>query len=343
MDFFDSRREGPSATISPVQSQESIPPSPTPMDAAAPGLPAWRRVDPLQGILFLAIAAAVWVLFDARGSDSNTAVDSRSIFRWLTTQWKHENFKNNWVMLLVSAYAAYRQRDTLARARKAPSPFGMGVVLASLALHVIGYRTQQPRISLMSLVGVGWGACYALWGWTVAKTLLFPAGYALLCFSSSLLMGVTMPLRLMASQLAEVLLHGIGIEAVRKGTVIFSNAGGGFQFDVADACSGLRSLIVMTALAAPYAHFTLKGLWRQWALFLLAVPLAMLANTLRIFTLAIVAEGVGMKLAMSIYHDFSGYLVFILAIALLMATASLLEIDWRTRWRGWKERVFSRT
>jgi exosortase len=142
---------------------------------------------------------------------------------------------------------------------------------------------------------------------------------------------------------AEVLLHGAGIQAIRRGTVIYSGAGGGFQFDVADACSGLRSLVVMTALAAPYAYFTLKGHWRKWTLFALSVPLAMLANALRIFTLALVAELIGMRLAMSLYHDFSGYLVFVISVGLLMGTGSLLEIDWRARWRAWKRSVTSRT
>ncbi len=315
----------------------------SPGAATAPATPFWRRLDPLQVALGLAIAAGIAVLFARYGSDSNTAMEPQSIFRWIEIQWRFEDFRNNWLMLLVSAYVIYRKREELLSVPKHPSWIGFGVLAGSLLLHVAGYRAQLPRISLMMVIGVTWGACYAIWGWGVARALLFPAGYALLCFTSYHLIHVTMRLRLVASQLAEVLLHGIGIEAVRQGTVIYSAAGGGFQFDVADACSGLRSLVVMTALAAPYAYFTLKGAWRQWTLFVLSVPLAMLANTLRIFTLALVAEWIGMKLAMALYHDFSGYLVFIIAIALLMSTGSLLETDWRARWLGWKERAFSRT
>jgi len=231
----------------------------------------------------------------------------------------------------------------LSIAPKSPSWIGLGVVAASLALHILGYHSQLPRMSLMTVVGVGWGACYAIWGWKVARLLLFPAGYVLLCFTSYHLTHMTMRLRLLASLLAEVLLHGLGIETIRRGTVIVSGSGTGFQLDVADACSGLRSLVVMTALAAPYAYFTLKGFWRPWLLFVASVPLAMLANTLRIVTLAIVAEWIGMRLAMALYHDFSGYLVFIIAVALLMSTASLLEKDWRASWLALKRRVISRT
>ncbi len=320
------------------------------MTPSAPEVPAtgavpgrFRLCDAVQGGLVLLLALAVAGLYSAYGSSSNTAVEPRSIFRWIAIQWRFADFRNNWIMLLVSAYAVYHQRHALAAARKRPSAAGMAVVLVSLALHVLGFRTQMPRLSLITVVGVGWGACYALWGWSVARLLLFPAGYTLLCFTGYHLTHFTMRLRLAASFMAEVLLQGVGIETVRKGTVLFSSAGGGFQLDVADACSGLRSLIVMTALAAPYAYFTQRGLWRKWGLFLLSVPLAMLANTIRIFTLALVAEWIGMRLAMALYHDFSGYLVFLISVALLMGAGSLLETDWRIRWRRFRQHAFSRT
>jgi exosortase len=146
----------------------------------------------------------------------------------------------------------------------------------------------------------------------------------------------------MASSLACVFLHGAGIEAVRRGTVVLSNAGGGFQFDVADACSGLRSLTVMTALAAPYAYLTLTGFWRRMFLFCMSVPLAMLANALRIFSLGAVAEWLGMDLAMMLYHDLSGYLVFFLSLLLLIGTGSLIQINWRAKLCALKPKKRSR-
>ena len=286
-------------------------------------------------IFVLAVLAASW-LFVSFGSDSDVANEPRSIFHWISVQWKSENFRNNWVMLLFSGYVIYRNRRELAEAPVKPSLWGVVVVAVSLLAHVLGYRTQLPRLSLGATVGVFWGIPFAIWGWNVAKYLLFPAGYTLLCFCGSMLVEITMPLRLMASSLACLFLHGAGIEAVRQGTVVFSNAGGGFQFDVADGCSGLRSLTVMTALAAPYAYLTLTGFWRRVLLFALSVPLAMLANALRIFSLGLVAEWIGMDLAMMLYHDLSGYLVFILSLLLLMGTGSLIQLDWRAKLCAWK-------
>lgn len=303
---------------------------------------AGYRPDPWRMATFvLAVLAAIWV-FVCFGSDSDVANEPRSIFGWISIQWKNENFRNNWVMLLFSAYVIYRNRTQLAEAKVKPSVVGLIVIALSMLAHVLGFRTQLPRLSLGAAVGVFWGIPYAIWGWDVAKLLLFPAGYAFLCFCGSLLVEVTMPLRLMASSLACVFLHGAGIEAVRRGTVVLSNAGGGFQFDVADACSGLRSLTVMTALAAPYAYLTLSGFWRRMLLFCMSVPLAMLANALRIFSLGAVAEWIGMDLAMKLYHDLSGYLVFFLSLLLLIGTGSLIQIDWRAKLCALKPKKRSR-
>lgn len=289
------------------------------------------KPSPERAFMFLlSVVAACW-LFISYGSDSDVAMEPSSIFSWVSMQWKSENFKNNWMMLLFSAFVIYRNREKIIEAEVRPSLVGLAVVIACLAIHVLGFRTQLPRLSLGASVGVFWGIPFAIWGWEVAKLLLFPAGYALLCFCGSLLLEVTMPLRLMASSIACVFMHGVGIEAVRRGTVVFSNAGGGFQFDVADACSGLRSLIVMTALAAPYAYLTMTGFWRRLILFSMSIPLAMLANALRIFSLGLVAEWLGMDLAMMLYHDLSGFLVFFLSILLLMGTGSIIQLNWRAK------------
>lgn len=278
----------------------------------------------------IAILATCW-LYTAFGSDSNVANEPRSIFHWIAIQWRWEDYRYNWVMLLVSAYLIYRNRAELIQAEKKPSFLGILVVLFSLAMHILGFRTQLPRLSLASTIGVFWGIPYAIWGWNVARILFFPAAYALLCFCGSLLMNITMPLRLMSCSVACTFLHGAGIEAVQRGTLVLSNAGGGFQFDVADACSGLRSLITMTALTAPYAYVTLTGFWPRICLFALSVPLAMLANALRIFSLGLVAEWIGMDLAMRLYHDLSGYLIFLLSILLLTLTGTLFKINWRAK------------
>ena len=303
----------------------STKPAPADPRALPPGFrPGWGRVA-----LYAAGALLALALYTFLGTDSETAGGSRSVLAWFAVQWDYEDFANNWLMLPVAAVVLWTQRRRLAEAEVRPDWRGTLVVAASLAIHAAGYRAQLPRISLASVAGVAWGLALAVWGRGVARALLFPACYALLCFTGTVLVELTMPLRLMASGLACALLQGVGIEAAQQGTIVHSSAGGGFSFNVADPCSGLRSLITMTALAAPYAYFTLKSNGKRLLLFALSVPLAMLANALRIFTLGVVAEWIGMKLAMQLYHDLSGYIVFILSILLLVAAGSLVDRDWR--------------
>ena len=303
-------------------------PAPESARAADPrALPPGFRPDAGRLALFAAGAVLAWVLYSRFGMDSG----ERSVFHWVFRQWTGDrvSFSDLWIMPLVCLAAAWMSRRRLAEAEVRPSAWGVLLVAACLFVHAVGYRSQFPRISLVSSVGVFWGLVLAVWGPGAARALGFPALYLLLCFGCSTLVYFTMPLRLAASEIACALLQGVGIDAVRRGTVVHSAAGGGFSFNVADPCSGLRSLVTMTALALPYAYFTLKSNAKRFVLFALSVPLAMIANALRIFTIGLVAEWIGMQLAMQLYHDLSGYIVFILSILLLVAAGSLVGRDWR--------------
>ena len=99
----------------------------------------------------------------------------------------------------------------------------------------------------------------------------------------------------------------------------------------------------MTALTAVYAYLTQKTLVKQWILFLSSIPLAIIGNIARITTVALVAEAFGQKLASGLYHDYSGYVVFSVAIGLMVGVGSLLNLDYRGAWRRWKQRLLSPT
>ncbi len=289
--------------------------------------------------LFLLATVAAYCLFSFYGNDS--AKEGVSVFSWVAMHWRldaHDFGAIPWTMLAVGALVTWRERGALAAAPVSPSWRGVAMVAIGLLLHVAGYRSQLARLSLAACVAVFWGIPWAIWGGEVARLLRFSAAYALLCLCGSILVDLTMPLRLLSSALAAFLLKGIGIAASCDGTVVYSAAGGGFQFDVADACSGLRSLITMTALAAPYAYFTMGTTGKRLLLFALSVPLAMVANALRIFTLGVVAEWIGMRLAMQLYHDLSGYIVFFLSIMLLMAAGTAINQDWGARLCSLKQR-----
>jgi len=139
------------------------------------------------------------------------------------------------------------------------------------------------------------------------------------------------------------MLNSIGIGAVRSGTAIYSAVAGGFEFEVADPCSGLRSLLAMTALTAVYAYFTQRTLTRKWILFMASIPLAMAGNISRIVTVAVVAEAFGGKLAVGLYHDYSGYILFTAAIIMMVVVGSVLNLQFMEVFRKWKSVLLHRT
>jgi exosortase len=235
---------------------------------------------------------------------------------------------------LISLYVVFLRRRAIAAAIGKPDARGLAFVLAGVAIFWIGLKTEDVRICLTALVLWTWAVPFAVWGAGVARQLVFPAGYLLLCVPiDSLVIFFTMKLRLLAAIVAVGIANGIGIATVRIGTGLHSTAGAGFNLDVADSCSGLRSIFAMAALSAAYAFFSQKTLWRQWLLFACSVPVAVIGNVTRIVAITIVAAVFGEKTATGFYHDYSGYIVFLVAILLLMEMGRLIgRLSLPARW-----------
>ena len=135
-------------------------------------------------------------------------------------------------------------------------------------------------------------------------------------------------------------LDAIGIDVVRNGTGILSApdpmlgipAGQKFAVDVADPCSGIRSLFALMMVSALYAQFTLKTWWQKWVLFAFSAPLAILGNLARILMLTIGTIVFGAEFAIgknaltdpSWFHMLAGYLVFIVALGGMVGIGALL-------------------
>ncbi|MDA1045133.1 MAG: exosortase/archaeosortase family protein [Verrucomicrobia bacterium] len=280
-----------------------------------------------------AVALLVAALFHFLGLRYYNSYVGQSAWLWIFEQWVRSDgdFTHGWTMPFIALYVVWSNRKAIASAPKSTCAGGLIIVIGALLLHVAAFRVQQPRISLIAMTILVWGGILFVYGWATAKVFLFPVGYMILAFASFWLIAITFKLRLFACMLSGAVLNGIGIETVRYGTALYSQAGGGFNFDVADPCSGLRSLVVMTALAAPFAYFTSLSNLRKWVLFATSIPLAVLANILRIVSIALLAELAGQELAMRVFHDFSGSLVFFIAILLLVGTSQLLK---KELWKG---------
>lgn len=279
-----------------------------------------------------AVLVLLAYLFGLNGNRERVGAQSPSAIRWMTVRWGGDvaaDMSYGWMIPLVSLYALWLRRKALAEAPKAADLRGLLLAAGALALYWVGVQGQQTRVTLLALAALLYTIPLAYWGPAVARQLVFPVGYLLFCIPMSFLDSLTFPLRLLASTASAGLLNGLGIATVRTGTAMLAD---GFQFEVADPCSGLRSVLAMTALAAAYAHFTQKGLWRQALLFLSAFPLAVAGNMIRIVMIGVVAKLFGQDNAVGFYHDYSGYVFFVAATALMLGVAALINKDWKTAW-----------
>jgi exosortase len=151
------------------------------------------------------------------------------------------------------------------------------------------------------------------------------------------------PLRMLSAKMATGMLNAVGLFAMRHGSAIWVGPGGEGPLDVADPCSGLRSLLAMTALTAVYAYFTQKTLLKKWLLFLFSIPLAVFGNIARIATIALMSQAVGRDIALGLYHDYSGYILFTASIILMIAIGALLNLNYGELYKKCKRAIINPT
>jgi len=296
-------------------------------------IPVW-----LQGVWLAGIAGALFVLYHLQGNSTYTEGYSRSAFRWMTALWAYEgyDFSHGWLIPLVSLFVVWTRRRELTAAPRCLYWPGVCVVVFALGLHVVGLRIQQTRLSLLSFILLLWGLPLFFAGPRFSRHLLFACGYLVFCIPFTFLDSLTFPLRLISASVSTVLLNGVGVETVRRGTSLHFPGAAGFPLDVADPCSGLKYFLALTALAAAYAYLCQKGQVKRCLLFAVSVPVAIAGNVVRITGIALVARLFGTDAALGLYHDWSGLIVFTAALSLLFGIQTLLNLDYRKKLAQWR-------
>ncbi len=229
-----------------------------------------------------------------------------------------EDLSFGWYVPLFSAYVVWAKRKDILASFASPSWIGFLLTLPCLFVGFLGVRGLQVRFEILSFVGLLVTLAWAYFGRRTASKILFPAAFLLFCIPlATFLDVVTVHLRLFATGAACAILKGFGADIVRTGTMLASSDGS-FAVDVADPCSGLRSIFALMALTAAYAYLTQKTLLGRVLLFACSVPLAIVGNIVRILTICLVGTCASKEFATGFYHDYSGYVVFLAALALMV-------------------------
>ncbi len=238
--------------------------------------------------------------------------------------WIDPNYSHGFLVPLVSAFLVWRQRERLRRLAAEPNPWGLVVIAGGLAVLVVGLVGHEFFLRRVSLVPVLWGLALTAWGWPVARALVVPLGYLVLMVPLPYVLydSVAFPLRLVAASLAGGMLHALGVPVLVEGNVIHLPR---VVLNVVDACSGIRSLISLLAVAVLMAHLMLKGRLRKLVLLLLVPPVAVGVNALRVVITGLMVQRWGTSAAEGMTHDLVGWAVFMVAFALLAGFTWLLR------------------
>jgi exosortase A len=236
----------------------------------------------------------------------------------------NENYSHGYLIPPLAAYLAWERRHLLTSTPPSRSWFGLVVIAGSVCVLLVGLLGAELFLSRIALLGTLVGVILFILGWRHLKLLAFPLGVLLLMIPipAILFNQVVFPLQLVASQAGEAAVSAAGIPVLREGNVIFlANT----TLEVAEACSGIRSLVSLLTLAIVFGYFTDPRPGVRIAIALSAIPVAILANAMRVAGTGIAAHYYGTAAAEGFFHSFSGWIVFIAAFAMLFGVIRLLR------------------
>jgi exosortase len=237
--------------------------------------------------------------------------------RSLLTDWStNDDMGHGFFVPIVAGYIVWQEREALLAIPAKANWWGVGLVLLGAAqslLATLGVELFLSRSALVvTLAGAVWTVCGTQW----LKKLAFPI--VLLGFMVPLpaviYNSLTFPLQLLASQLAETALSLLNIPVVRNGNVLELPSG---PLSVVEACSGIRSLLSLTFLSLVYGYFFETSVRVRAGLFLATIPIAILVNGLRVTVTGVLAE-IKPELAQGFFHESTGWVLFMLALGLLV-------------------------
>ena len=267
-----------------------------------------RRRD-IAALAFLLSAAGLYA-----------AVIAKLVSDW----WADPDYSHAFLVVPIAGFFAWQRRADLIRAKRSGSALGLPIVCIGLLLLIVGTLGAELFLTRLSLLVFLAGSVLFLFGWRQLRMLAFPLALALLTIPipAIVISRLTLSLQLAASNIAEMTLNALRIPVLREGNVlVLPNA----ALQVAEACSGIRSLTALITLALLVARFG-ESRWGPRALIIgSAIPIAVLVNGLRVATAAIGAYFYGASAVEGFVHELLGWLMFLLAFALMAGCARAMR------------------
>ena len=281
----------------------------------------WIRANPLQAFLLAAIAATFVYFYGFLRLYAGYPIGE-----WAWLRWKPEyNQEHSKLIPAVFLFLIWYHRQALFEARKEGSNWGLLLIGFGIFLYVVAARALQARLALAALPFLFTGVLMFVWGKQVARILLFPSVFLVFLIPLGAIEQMSFKLQFVITGIVEKLSGIFGIKIYSVGTTLRA-VDGSWGFDISEGCSGIRSLIAMTMITAIYVHLVEKQLWKKVTIFGLSFVFAIIGNAGRIFTIIIIAKLGFPGFAGGLYHDYSGFVFFPIAIGFMLLTSKLLNL-----------------
>ncbi|MEZ5385005.1 MAG: exosortase/archaeosortase family protein [Prosthecobacter sp.] len=265
----------------------------------------------------------------------------RSMLQEMMMRWKDPTWQHGALIPFIVGYLLWRRREEVAQLPVAPVRWGFLFVVFGLLLYFVGYRANSFYIGYLAVMTLLAGSSLWLEGTARGRKRLF--AWLMLGFLWPLPFleeTIGYPMRQTMVQTTGMALNAIGVDSLVSGTALQSmpdaelgrKAGELFSVGIAAPCSGMRSLFALLVVGALFSYFRQRVMWRRLALFSTILPIAIVANMVRILVLIFAAMIFGQKWAIgdaekevSAFHETTGIVVFLVALLLLQAASWLLD------------------
>jgi exosortase len=252
----------------------------------------------------------------------------------LVRQWAtDEDMGHGFFVPAVAGFIAWRRREELASIKPVPNYWGLALVIFGAIQMMLGTLGAQIFVARTAFFVSLVGAILFVGGTRTLKILAFPMFLLLFMFPipSIIYARITLPLQLFASSVAETVLNFIGTPVLRDGNVL--ELANGQRLSVVEACSGIRSLLSLSFLSLIYAYFFDHKVWMRWVLLAATIPIAIAANATRVTLTGLISE-YRPDLAQGFFHTLEGWVLFIVALVLLVTLHQFINRIYATVHHG---------
>lgn len=239
--------------------------------------------------------------------------------------WNNPNYSHSFVVPLFGGFLVWQKRETLRALTPTGSWLGLSVLLVGVGAFLLGDVGGEEFLMRSSLILVIAGLILFHLGTQIFRVVAFPLSFLFFMIPLPALVfnAIAFPLQGLAAQNAAWTLDLLGVPVLRDGNVIHLSH---MSLGITEACSGIRSLISLLALAVIWAYLTLPGMWAKIMLLVAAVPITIVANTGRVVLTGLIGQWYGIQYAQGFFHSFSGWVIFLVAFTSLLGVHGLIRV-----------------